>query len=121
VDPQPAQSNNPTKSSVNWKLILGVLVVGALLALVGVWFWKYQKPDGGSIKISSGSANKKATLSAKKDETAGWKIYTDQKGNFSIKYPEKWQVNSYQTNENCSEGSKICLGSVPLALGVLFQ
>ena len=42
---------------------------------------------------------KKATQSAKKDETVGWKTYTSKQGSYSIKYPVGWFIGLETTSD----------------------
>lgn len=92
--------SQPTTQGINWKNILigaviGVVVVGIIGALV---FYLYQGSSEETTptttpKTSTPSA-KTSTPEAKKDETADWKIYTNDTFDYSIKYPSDWPISS---------------------------
>lgn len=89
TQPQPS-SNQP---SFNWKGVLVVVVIGAVLIGLGVAIFLLLQPKPepattGTTKKATPSA-KTSTPSAKKDETADWKTYTDNILKFSIKYPDQ--------------------------------
>lgn len=93
--------SQPTKQGINWKNILIGAIIGAVLVGVGVLvFYLYQSSSEETTttatpKTSTPSA-KTATPAAKKDETAGWAIFTNQK--FSLKYPNDWYAYDYYKN-----------------------
>lgn len=87
TQPQPT----PNQKSINWKGILIVVVIGAIIIGLGVFiFLIFQpKPETTSTvttKKATPSA-KIATPSAEKDETADWDTYKNTNYNYSLKYP----------------------------------
>jgi hypothetical protein len=97
ISNQPAQTQTSSvisqPSGFNWKKVLIVVFIGAALLTVvaGAYYYLYgfkQTPTGNNqIEI------KKATTSAQKDETAGWKTYTSSTIGFSISYPSNWKYS----------------------------
>ncbi len=89
----PQQQPTLNQKSVSWKRILIVAVIAAVVIGLGVliFFILQPKPETTSTvttKKATPSA-KISTPSAKKDETADWKTYTNSVLKFSIKYPEE--------------------------------
>jgi hypothetical protein len=110
---------NLKKKRISWKnIIIGVVVGTILVAVVlGGWFW-YQldqinkAASNSSIQITTKTAtpsSKVSTPSATTTETAGWKIYTNSKLGFSIKYPNTWSYNDATkfASDNCPAGPDI--------------
>jgi hypothetical protein len=104
--------NIPPKT-ISWsKVILTVLVIVLVSGLIsGVLFWYFlvrQPIESTPITTNvATSSSKTASASAKKDETAGWKILitkTRDSGktiSFSFKYPSNFKVeeSTYVTND----------------------
>jgi len=96
--------------SKNAKIAIGVAVVLILLA-AGVFWWMFKDEKGSqgpmTVNTSTDSA-KTATESAtpppkiveeeKKDETAGFKPYSNTNNGYSVKYPPTWQMRSCEDN-----------------------
>ncbi len=107
TQPQPASE----KKSINWKNIIIGIVVGAILVGLGVLIFLILQPKPTETtqtptKKATPSANI-STPSAKKDETASWKVVENDVLGYSIKYPKGWSVlrckNSASDNYNDSE------------------
>src|SRR3989344_1536985 len=99
------QVQAPQTNSISWsKVILTILAIVIVVGLIagGLWYFvlgKSESSETGSVKVTtptkqSTPSSKKATESAQKDETEGWKVFNfefkDKK--FSFKYPEDWVV-----------------------------
>jgi hypothetical protein len=113
---------NLKKKRISWKNIVIGVVVGTILvaAVLGGWFWyqldKINKLSSNSLtqsttgKTASSSA-KKATDSAKTDETAGWKTFTSTKFGFKVKYPSTWtSVSEIDTGAHLYSQEEISSG-----------
>lgn len=107
--PVPQPQVKATPKSTNWKKVGFTLVFIAACAsiILGIyWFFVLSKSSdnldltGPVPKVTTKTSTesvKKATESAKKDETADWKTYENDKLGFSIKYPQNWFVYDNQT------------------------
>lgn len=108
-DGPPQQPQTASAQQINWKRF-GAIVAAAvviLAILIGLWWWIFgrvpaQPPLVNKVptKTSTPSA-KPATPSAKKDETEGWKVYTNSDLGFSVRYPSEWFL--YDKNTSCAE------------------
>lgn len=83
----PTQPTSNQKS-INWKNILIVAVIGAVVIGLGVLIFLILQPK--PKETTPTTAPKTATTSAKKDETADWKVYTSEVLEITIKYPKDW-------------------------------
>ena len=82
--------NTEANNSINWKkILLFLLILLFLFSLVGVGLYLLI-PRPNEDPSPTTQPEKQATPSAKKDETADWKIYTGEsyKVKFSLKYPQ---------------------------------
>jgi hypothetical protein len=89
--PEPSAEQNKPSVTINpffigWKNVLLALLFGTTIIATGLAGYYYFQLKGVKAPPSS-SPPKTATTSAKKDETVGWKTYTDNKLKFSFKYP----------------------------------
>jgi hypothetical protein len=104
VSPQPSLENQPAQPQVqggkgiSWKKIIVSVVVIAVVAgiIAGGLYWFFvlneeETTTTETTKVSTPSS-KQATPSAKKDETADWKTYTDTTTGASFKYPSNWSL-----------------------------
>ncbi len=82
---QPQPTSN--QESINWKRILIVSVVAAVVVSLGVLIFLILQPKE---ETTTPVTTKKATPSAKKDETADWKTVVNDVFGYSIKYPTGW-------------------------------
>ena len=74
---------------------LVVATAGLLILILGVvaYFLLSPKPKQElQIKTPEKQSTPSATPSAKKDETAGWKVYSNTKRGFSLKYPSNYKI-----------------------------
>ncbi len=74
-----------TQDKTNWKYILIVAVLAAIVG--GISYWQYQEMQkeefGGEINIPE---------KAVEDETADWKTYRNEEYGFEFQYPEDWTI-----------------------------
>ena len=119
-------------TTISWpKVILTVLtivVVAGAIAASLFWYFYVRQPEEptatATTKQSTTSA-KKATPSAQKDETAGWKKYTNNELKFSFKYPSDWSeaVGHYNDTPDSQGGVTFIASSGnndhSLSLGVI--
>ncbi|MEK7502554.1 MAG: PsbP-related protein [Patescibacteria group bacterium] len=95
--PQPVTPPPPPKSFLSNKIILLIVILLILLGLGGTYLALNSKPQS---KPTSGitptplptEVSAKAGTSI--DETANWKTYTNTKYDYSIKYPQSWNIQS---------------------------
>jgi hypothetical protein len=85
IPPQPQPTSN--KKAINWKRVLIVALVGAIVIGLGVLIFLILQP-----KEETPTTANKATPSAKKDETADWKTYTGKY--YTFKYPTDWKIET---------------------------
>ncbi len=102
VQPNVVQTpTDATRKNFSWKnVFVGIAISAIVIAvLLGGWYWYIasQSKSNSSNKVTtpvtnktSTSSAKKATSSAKPDETAGWKTYTEN--GISFKYPPTWTL-----------------------------
>ena len=81
---------NSEPKKVNWKNVSIGAVIGAILISLGLLVLLLLQPKAGTP--TSSTTPKIATTSAKKDETAGWEIYTNTTFGYSIKFPNNYKV-----------------------------
>lgn len=98
--PPTPQANMPQGSSkqsrINWKnVLIGSLIGVVLIGAGGLVYYFVNKPKPTKapevftpIKPATPSAQP-ATPPPKKDETAGWKVYTNTNLGFQLKYPQE--------------------------------
>ena len=105
-------SAQPQKS-LNWKNVLIGVAIGFVLIWVGViiwWLLIQPKPKPTPTSSTSTTTTKKATSSAtpsaQKDETAGWKTYTNNQLKFSLKYPSNWTKGA-RVEQSFDEGFRL--------------
>ena len=103
--PAPQPQVTATTKSTNWKKVILtiVFIVGVAAVVVGVyWFMVVNKSSGDSDltgpvpKVTTKTpteSGKEATPSGEKDETADWKSYENKEYNYSLKYPNNWNVS----------------------------
>lgn len=91
TQPQPTSDQQP----FNWKKVLVVVVIGAVLIGLGVIIFLLLQPKPEqptpTTKKATPSA-KVSTPSAKKDETAGWKTLSHDSFGIELKYPADWTL-----------------------------
>ena len=113
VSPQPntPQPNTPQvvtkKAGFNWKSVLIAVLIGAMVIIAATTGLRYYL-DQNQSHLETGSVTiKSATPAAQKDNTAGWKIYTNYKYGYSLKYPTNWYIKSSSggnaENNGCDE------------------
>jgi len=80
----------------------------------GYLVYNAYQPKKEEPKQTTTTTTKTATPSAQKDETAGWKVYSDTDARFSIKYPDNWYYNDFKkyTRDNCKKEPGIVGGIV---------
>ncbi len=92
----PEDFSQPTSNqkSINWKNILFVVVIAAVVLGLGVLIFLILQPrEEPTTPITTKKATPSAeisTHSAKKDNTEDWKLVENQKIGISIKYPPEW-------------------------------
>ena len=93
LNQSPQTTQPPQNPKRNWKKILLILlVVLFLISLVGVGIYLLipkpaEEPPTTQPQKQTTPSAKPATPSAKKDETAGWKTFTNSRDGYSVKYP----------------------------------
>ncbi len=96
IPTQPQPTSN--QKSINWKRILIVAVIGAVVIGLGVLVFLILQPkDEATSTVTSKKVTPSAkisTPSAKKDEPADWKIYSSKSIGFQIKYPLEVEIES---------------------------
>jgi hypothetical protein len=85
ISTQPQATSSPP--SFNWKRVLVIVVIAAVLIGLGVVIFLLLQP-----KEETTSPTKKATPSAEKDETADWELVENDVLGYSMKYPKEWSV-----------------------------
>ena len=78
-----------------------LIIILAILAMVGLtstgyFLWLNKQP---ASKPTQNPAPQKTDLPTTPDPTANWKTYTNQKYNFSFKYPSSWTISSQGKND----------------------
>lgn len=88
--------NNLQQYSAPKKVTLKiVIVILALVLISGVAYggWKILSKPEPAIKVPiTESPTLKPLLQTEPDQTADWKVYTDKKYGYEIKYPPKWAL-----------------------------
>lgn len=104
-NPQPTNIQSPTAANPDksrWKNVLLITLIGTTLIFAGAAAYYYfgldkttPTPETKPPKTTTTSA-KKTTTTETKDETAGWKTYTNTYKNksFTFKYPKDWAVST---------------------------
>src|SRR5258708_7009215 len=82
---------SPVEIKKSFPVLMLVLVLLLIASLVGTGYLGYQntqlqKQITGLKSVAYVTPSPVATA----DSTAGWKTYTDPKGNFTFKYPSDW-------------------------------
>ena len=84
IPTQPQPTSN--QKALNWKRITVIAVIGAVVIGLGVLIFLLLQPKEETTPVTT----KKATPSAKKDETADWKTVVNDVLGYSIKHPKDW-------------------------------
>ncbi len=100
IPTQPQPTSN--QKSINWKRVLIITVIAVVVIGLGEIVYRVLQPKE---ETTTAVTAKKATPSAKistpsvkKDETEGWKIVTNNKMGYSIKYPVSWATYRCEGN-----------------------
>jgi hypothetical protein len=101
----------------NWKYILIVVILAAIAGgwILGYQFWWVAKQE---VKAPEIKLPEKIT----QDKTANWKIYSNEKYGFEIKYPDDFKIDEFPGEVVFYKGEKLTIppGSVldpyPIAL-----
>jgi len=97
------------KRPINWKEIL--IVVGTayfLILAVCIIILIWPEPTTYQTNVSTSSA-KVSTASAKLKQTANWKVYTNKKLGFSLKYPKSWNYTKESPNATDQEPAGVTI------------
>jgi hypothetical protein len=85
------------KKGISWKKIIvsvvAILVVAGAIAGALYWYFVINEEETTTTETTKVStpSSKQATPSAKKDETADWKVYTNTTGKYTLKYPVNYE------------------------------
>ena len=88
-----AQAQATSSQKIHWRRvsIITIAAIIILAILIALWWWFFLRPPNESLEPSTKpSPTKTSTPSAKKDETANCKVYSNKKLGFSIKHPCNW-------------------------------
>ncbi len=93
---------------------IGIILIVIIMIAGGIWYFVQSAEDKAGtvddntiIKISTSltkKATQSATISAKKDETNGWKTYSSKEMGYSIKYPDTLKVLGDSLNDSSVNG-----------------
>lgn len=104
VEDVPTPSVNQPPLGSWWRV--GILVVGVLLVGSAIFYAGYQYSQKQvRVVYPIGIPTFLPTPTPIADETANWKIYTNDKYNYNIKYPNNWSVK--ENNARDTVGNQI--------------
>ncbi len=94
----PTQSQpTPNQKSINWKRILIIAVIGAVVVGLGVLIFLLLQPkEETTSTVTTKKATppaKVATPSTEKDETSDWKTYENDDFSYQINTPPTWFIS----------------------------
>ncbi len=92
---------------------VGLILIGTIIAVAGIWYFSSSNSssenDPTTTKVSTSSA-RKATETAKDDETEAWLTYSNLK--YSLKYPPAYQYSETSDKTYVSFGKEKVDGQV---------
>lgn len=92
------------KFSVNQKGLAPILIVLILAALVGGYFLYQQQAKSPSAPTTPPATSSTFQPSpSPADQTANWKIYTNNRANFSFSYPNNWFISEQVSNNTVKD------------------
>jgi hypothetical protein len=97
------------KRSIDWKKILIVVGIAYILIIAAcLVILILPEPTTYKTNVSTSSA-KVSTASAKLKQTANWKVYTNKKLGFSLKYPNSWNYTKESPNATDQEPAGVTI------------
>ena len=96
--PTPQSQGATTPKSTNWKkIILTVLIISVVTGVIIGAYWFFVLNKSSDVSDLTGPVPKPqvstSTPSAKKDETAGWKVFKSAKVTYEFKYPPSFGLS----------------------------
>lgn len=92
--------------------IILIIVVAMLAGAVGYFvFVKKSTPIAQQTPTPSQTNNTTSPTQTQKDETADWKTYSNNKYDFSLKYPKEWILKEFSKSETDLTGAIFSLKS----------
>jgi len=112
IPTQPQSTSN--QKSINWKKILVVVAIAAVVIGSGVLIFLLlqPKPTQNTTKNVT-SYPIITTQSVKKSETTDWKTYTNKVYSFEVKYPTTWSLDYYPSINPSEEATTILFDKIP--------